>query len=159
MPGITLGQRKIAAGLINENESDGDDTPEEGIYRGNIERMTFKSCGYVNISGVPHSDFNQNGLVMHHTNPRDEGMAMREYTLSQGKLMLKEADAQGRAYCGLGKLTQCIHPIDKRVLEEAWGMRFGWENDVERYAAVEDGCFAGGTGRFSGTIERETKKN
>ncbi len=58
----------------------------------------------------------------------------------------------------LGKLTQCIHPIEKRVLEQAWGMRFGWEDDLERWAAVEDGCFEGGTGRFSGVIVGEGGK-
>jgi hypothetical protein len=55
-------------------------------------------------------------------------------------------------YRGLGTLTQCVHPIEKRVLEHAWGMRFGWGDTLERWAAVEDNQLEGGTGRFSGVL-------
>lgn len=55
----------------------------------------------------------------------------------------------------LGTLTQCIHPIEKRVLEKAWGLKFGWNDDLRRWEAVEDGMFEGGTGRFSGVIKKD----
>lgn len=58
-------------------------------------------------------------------------------------------------YPWLGTLTQCVHPIEKRVLEEGWGMTFGWGDNLDRWAAVEDGCFEGGTGRFSGIITKD----
>lgn len=57
-----------------------------------------------------------------------------------------------------GSLTQCIHPIEKRILEQNWGMRFGWGNDMRRWESVEDGWFIGGTGRFSGKIFKDQKK-
>jgi len=63
--------------------------------------------------------------------------------------------ASGTEWFGLGMLTQCVHPIEKRVLEKAWGMRFGWGDSMERWAAVEDGFFEGGTGRFSGVIAHD----
>jgi hypothetical protein len=53
---------------------------------------------------------------------------------------------------GMGSLTQCIHPVEKRLLEQAWGMTFGWGDTLDRWAAVEDGFMEGGTGRFSGVI-------
>lgn len=55
-----------------------------------------------------------------------------------------------------GYLTQCIHPIEKRVLERMWGMRFGWGDDMRRWEAVEDGWFMGGTGRFSGEVYKDS---
>ena len=65
--------------------------------------------------------------------------------------------ATGSEWFGLGTLTQCVHPIEKRILEMAWGFKFGWGNNIERWAAVEDGCFEGGTGRFSGVIEKKDR--
>ncbi len=66
--------------------------------------------------------------------------------------MMPTTAADGSEYFGLGTLTQCVHPIEKRVLEAAWGMRFGWGNDMSRWSAVEDGWLEGGTGRFSGVV-------
>ncbi|EHY57183.1 hypothetical protein ABEF92_005132 [Exophiala dermatitidis] len=61
----------------------------------------------------------------------------------------------GSEYPWLGILTQCVHPIEMRVLERGWRMTFGWPDNLERWAAVEDGFFEGGTGRFSGIVERD----
>jgi hypothetical protein len=161
-PGVTFSQLKYEAGLIDPIQV----PPPEPTFRGNVEKLTFKSCGYVKISGIPQSEFNQNGLVMPHTNPRDHGLAAREtlfresrslgemYGNATASVMLREKNSQGHEWFGLGRLTQCIHPIEKRVLEEAWHMTFGWGNDMERFGAVEDGCFEGGTGRFSGVVTK-----
>jgi hypothetical protein len=161
-PGVTFNQLKYEAGLIDPIQV----PPPESTFRGNVEKLTFKSCGYVKISGIPQSDFNQNGLVMPNTSPRDHGLTARETLLRESRslgemygnatasVMLREKDSQGHEWFGLGKLTQCIHPIEKRVLEEAWHMTFGWGNDIERFEAVEDGCFEGGTGRFSGVVTK-----
>ena len=69
--------------------------------------------------------------------------------------MMKDKDLQGVEWPLLGTLTQCIHPIEKRVLEQAWGMTFGWGDEMDRWDAVEDGFFEGGTGRFSGVVVKE----
>jgi hypothetical protein len=161
-PGVTFSQLKYDAGLIDPIQV----PPPEPSFRGNVEKLTFKSCGYVKISGVPQTEFNQNGLVMPNTNPRDHGLTARESLLREARglgemygsatttVMMRERDPQGHEWFGLGRLTQCIHPVEKRVLEEAWQMRFGWGDDLERFGAVEDGCFEGGTGRFSGEVTK-----
>lgn len=69
-----------------------------------------------------------------------------------GRLMMGVNDAHGHEYFGLGTLTQAVHPVEKRVLEQAWGMRFGWGDDMNRWSAVDDGFYESGTGRFSGSI-------
>lgn len=161
-PGVTFSQLKYDAGLIDPIQL----PPPEPSFRGNVEKLTFKSCGYVKISGIPQTEFNQNGLVMPNTNPRDQGLAARECLLRESRgvgemygnatatIMMRDKDPQGHEWFGLGKLTQCIHPVEKRVLEEAWQMRFGWGDDMERFGAVDDGCFEGGTGRFSGEVTK-----
>ena len=161
-PGVTFSQLKYDTGLIDPIQV----PPPEPTFRGNVEKLTFKSCGYVKISGIPQAEFNQNGLVMSNTNPRDHGLTARESLLREARglgemygnatanVMMRDKDPQGHEWFGLGRLTQCIHPVEKRVLEEAWQMRFGWGDDTERFAAVEDGCFEGGTGRFSGEVAK-----
>jgi len=57
-----------------------------------------------------------------------------------------------------GFLTQCVHPVEKRILERMWGMNFGWGDDMQRWEAVEDGWFVGGTGRFSGEVFRDPEQ-
>ena len=68
-----------------------------------------------------------------------------------GPIMLESKKSSDR-WRGLGTLSQCVHPIERRVLEQAWGMRFGWGDNLDRWAAVEDGQLEGGTGRFSGVL-------
>lgn len=66
---------------------------------------------------------------------------------------------EGRSLTALtGFLTQCIHPVEKRILERMWGMEFGWGDDMKRWEAVEDGWFIGGTGRFSGHVFRDPEQ-
>ncbi|KAI1620305.1 hypothetical protein EDD37DRAFT_173972 [Exophiala viscosa] len=74
---------------------------------------------------------------------------------AHNRVMLSTNAPGGEAYPWLGTLTQCVHPIEKRVLEGAWGMTFGWGDDMARWGAVEDGFFEGGTGRFSGVIDKD----
>ncbi|EXJ83350.1 hypothetical protein A1O1_06971 [Capronia coronata CBS 617.96] len=74
------------------------------------------------------------------------------------QIMMSTLSPTFEEYPWLGTLTQCIHPIEKRVLEEAWDMTFGWPDNLERWASVEDGFYEGGTGRFSGVLEKDSFK-
>ncbi|KAF7506923.1 hypothetical protein GJ744_011164 [Endocarpon pusillum] len=155
-PGATFLERKYDAGLAGDPYTNPRPPPS---FRGFVSRLVFVSCGYVRVSGVSIQELNQNDLVLPNTDPMDAGLKARAAALAEKGVMLSDKNANtGADWPLLGKLTQCIHPIEKRVLEQAWGMRFGWEDDVERWAAVEDGCFEGGTGRFSGVIIGEGGK-
>lgn len=161
-PGVTFSELKHSAGLVDLLLAE----PPERSFRGNVEKLSFKSCGYARISGVPPTELNQNELVVPNANPRDHGLTARENLMREARglgeaygnatanVMMRDKDAQGNEWFGLGRLTQCIHPIEKRILEQAWRMKFGWGNNVDRFAAVEDGCFEGGTGRFSGDVAK-----
>ncbi|KIX92673.1 uncharacterized protein Z520_11525 [Fonsecaea multimorphosa CBS 102226] len=172
-PGKTLFAHKYDAGLI---DPEAEPIPEPA-FRGHIQEIVLNSCGYVKIS-VPKwasLDYDQNAAVLCAEPTMDDGLHVRKTRFALGvevesvlgafrnpahrppepsedtKVMMSDS---GDDYPWLGTLTQCIHPIEKRVLEEAWQMTFGWPNNLERFAAVEDGQCEGGTGRFSGVIRK-----
>jgi hypothetical protein len=176
-PGLTIAERRYDASLGGADE----ERPKpQRKFRGHIQKIELKSCGYASIEGIPASKFCQADLVWPPTHRGDVGLTWRASQLSNRVIRMsndaKEAEEIAAKYgfprdpaekneravtlghvmlpaqAGLGRLTQCIHPVEKRILEEAWGMRFGWGDCLERWAAVEDGELEGGTGRFSGTI-------
>jgi len=194
-PDITMKERKYAAGMKVDKDLDPAPTKD---FRGNVQKIILKSCGYAKITGVKGDEYNQNGLVVQSYVAMDGGLQSRKrlfdkwnghvgvsddddhnngpgfwvpaYGLGGGRartkipkdlpVMISMNDpATGMEWFGLGTLTQCVHPIEKRILEKAWGMSFGWGNDIERWAAVDDGWFEGGTGRFSGVIEKKECKD
>lgn len=155
-PGATFLDRRYDAGLVADTYTNPQPPPS---FRGFVSRLIFKSCGYVRISGVSIQEFNQNDLVYPNTDPVDAGLKARAAALAEKGIMLSDKNpSTGAEWPLLGKLVQSVHPIEKRVLEEAWRMRFGWEDELERWASVEDGQFEGGTGRFSGVIVGEGGK-
>jgi hypothetical protein len=175
-PGKPLSEYKHEAGLIDR---DGKPIPARR-FRGHVQQIVLNSCGYVTIS-LPNgqaSRYNQKSAVIHYEFPMDRGLEIRRARF-HGLVSPNNADMDGRlreraafanelndkanrimissdGFPWLGTLTQCIHPIEKRVLEEAWQLKFGWGDDLSRWAAVEDGMFEGGTGRFSGVIRKDS---
>jgi len=217
-PGSTILDMKYDAGIIDEEK-----TPRpEKQFRGNIQQIVLKSCGYVKILGIPSNEFNQNELVFQNSSwcAMDDGLTVRSLSfdktvqhaegsseaddyqqprldasfrrvrataptalvggntsiaprldraqhkesqtmLSSRNIMLaskhghlRSESMEGGVTVLLGFLTQCIHPVEQRILERMWGMNFGWGDAMERWEAVEDGCFVGGTGRFSGDVDK-----
>lgn len=185
-PGVTLHEHKDKMGLSDE---DMQPKPEKS-FRGHIQKIHIKSCGYVRItlpSNIKATTFHQFSAVTHAIAPSDSGIRYRkdyfttgramgvtdvilrsddirgagnasrwtnENDLDNGSFMMSKLGPKGVPYPWLGTLTQCVHPIEQRILEEAWGMKFGWGDTLDRWAAVEDGFYEGGTGRFSGTLQR-----
>ncbi|EXJ66653.1 uncharacterized protein A1O5_10324 [Cladophialophora psammophila CBS 110553] len=173
-PGKTLLGHKYDAGLIDRELQ----PMPKSTFRGHVQQIILNSCGYVKISILgPSSDFNQNSAAIHFEPVTETALDVRKERFAKASSLesgqgAAAVDTQNVAthtsekvdatnimmsdahYPWLGTLTQCIHPIEKRVLEEAWGMRFGWPNNIERWAAVEDGEFEGGTGRFTGVIKK-----
>ncbi|OAP64195.1 hypothetical protein AYL99_00167 [Fonsecaea erecta] len=178
-PGKTLLAHKYDAGLIDP----GIHPMPQPKFRGHVQEIILNSCGYVTIS-VPYlrpTAYNQNAAVVWADPTMDDALRVRKARFSsslgfpvvwdsssafgvRGPMPLQETtdilipDRSGYEHSWLGNLTQCIHPIEKRVLEEAWQMTFGWPNNLERWAAVEDGQCEGGTGRFSGIIRKSDQQ-
>ncbi|KAK5091261.1 hypothetical protein LTR05_001442 [Lithohypha guttulata] len=224
-PGKTILDHKHDAGMVDEEQN----PRPEPTFKGNIQQITLKSCGYVKILGIASNDFNQNELVFQNSSwtAMDEGLKARACTFTKVATSGRPSEAEGHvpgrnaqttqpgqrhrtslthninAAAGnnvappqrqqrneaptsssrfimlsgrsghtrgdsvfanddntqsarmTGYLTQCIHPVEKRILERMWGMTFGWGDDMSRWEAVEDGWFMGGTGRFSGEIYKD----
>ena len=151
-PGATFLDRKYDAGMLDPYTN----PRPQPSFRGFVSRLIFSSCGYVRISGLSIQNFNQNDLVYPNSDPMDAGLRARAAALAEKGVMLSDKKPNtGEDWPLLGKLVQCIHPVEKRVLEQAWGMKFGWDDNLDRWGPVEDGCFEGGTGRFSGVIVGE----
>lgn len=112
----------------------------------NLRRIELKSCGYVRLSDP---GFNQNDLPIPDMRSMDYGLHSR-YRDLEGFMM-----NHGRFSSLLGIIIQCIGDDERHLLRVGFGMHFGWGDDLARWQCVEDGFFEGGTGRFSGTLERE----
>lgn len=195
-PGMTFLEKKDALGLYLDEESRR--VLNERSFRGNVEEIKLKSCGYVLISGVTAEELNQSELLHAQPGALDEGLTARMSALQaaqssprrsfrpaqaananananpavpsansspdrlqdiSGRVMMSTLDPTGQEYFGLGTIVQAVYPVEKRVLEQAWGMRFGWGDDMKRWSAVDDGCYEGGTGRFSGSLLKGDKEN
>ncbi|KAL9622958.1 MAG: hypothetical protein Q9160_002676 [Pyrenula sp. 1 TL-2023] len=196
-PGQTFEQQKLAAGMISAEEA------SEPSFRGNIDCIELKSCGYVQIiGGVKDEEYGQTSLVLPSDDPMDPCLTQLRRELGSHAMVSVDslyADMVAAAHATLGignrnqqqnnnnhqhavnatagaarprqqqtmvrdlaillgKITSAIHPKEKRVLEMGFGMKFGWGNCLERWGPVVDGCFEGGTGRFSGTITKAGAK-
>lgn len=202
-PGKTFLRKKYDADLISHDElveAVGDPPP----FRGNIERIILRSCGYVYItSGVHYDEFNQITILEPDSGAMDPGLrplhtALERHAMYLGAPVIQanstsdddgndNGDGDGTVgqdanapnnnnptahldgFAGnrpdspmlrehwplMGKIVQAIFPVEKRVLEQGFGMRFGWGRSLARWGPVEDGCLEGGTGRFSGVVQRE----
>lgn len=181
-PGKTLLEYKYDAGLIDREEHPMPKKLFRGhIQRIILNSCGYVK---ISLPKGRSSTFNQNSVVIHLYSPMDSGIRIRKERFNRRlstssnessesgpgirnrhnralddsetskRVMMSTTSPGGDVYPWLGTLTQCVHPIEKRVLEEAWQMRFGWPDDLDRWAAVEDGCYEGGTGRFSGVVTK-----
>lgn len=185
-PGATMRERKYEAGF-REIKADGEvltepeDKPKRK-FRGHIQSITLKSCGYVKITapedryGLLQRMFGfiqpprtsdealekRRARFYRSWNPASDALVLwtsggthREPDHHDNSLvMMSTLSPSGTPWPWLGTLTQQVSVTEKRVLEDAWGMTFGWADNLDRWAAVEDGFLEGGTGRFSGVIRK-----
>lgn len=237
-PGKTFQEQKYEMGLIDsdalpespEFQVEGEGAGGESSFRGNLNQIILKSCGYVRITaGVTTDEFNQSLLVGLQVERVDPGLHILRAALERHAMFLGEptvhptpddddddddngdGDGDGGGDGGgndiiisnnassppsmavtipaqhpgttrsssssvpapapvpvpaspvlrepfplMGRIVQAIHPVEKRVLECGFGMRFGWGRNMARWGAVEDGFLEGGTGRFSGVVGRDS---
>jgi hypothetical protein len=184
-PGATLMEHKYTAGLIDETMHPKPAKAFRGHVQ-KIILNSCGYVKITLPKGMNNTNFNQCSAVMHLISSVDSGIRTRRERFSKvmnlggaethdlglptplsrrqdhndigcNRTMMSSSSPDGEMYPWLGTLTQCVHPIEKRILEMAWGLRFGWSDSLERWAAVEDGFYEGGTGRFTGIIDKETK--
>lgn len=110
---------------------------------GSLERINFISCGYVKL--VNMKDFNQSilGDVINST-----PQCLRKRANDLMPIMMRNDDDPL-----LGQIIPTLHDHDLEVLQTAFPMEMGWD-DQRKWDSLEDGQPGGGSGRFSGHVRR-----
>ena len=112
---------------------------------GSLQRVEFVSCGYVRLEHM--QSFYQEEL----------GQAPRRDTnphLVKRQALLEFVTMSSRHDQQLGRIQPFMKPEEVDVVENAFGMTFGWGEDPAQFEPLEDDEPVGGTGRFSGILER-----
>ena len=111
-----------------------------------LQSIEFVSCGYARLPN--HTGFDQLALEpdVGHYRPMSQWFHSRSSNLKS--IMLETRDRN------LGQIVQYIPQTELNALQFAWGLTEGWSDPAMAEEAEYDGLLPGGTGRFSGTIER-----
>lgn len=113
---------------------------------GALQRVNFNSCGYVRLNNAHGQNFDQSVLDNTVNSPP---AYLQPRALSLMSIMMnREHDKL------LGQIVPSIPAEEQEVFRSAFPMTLGW---VDREAAahvLEDGQPLGGTGRFSGHVEK-----
>ena len=112
----------------------------------NLHDIEFKSCGYAKLPN--HGGFDQIVLEpdMMHSRGMSPWFRARYATLKPA--MMESRDRN------LGQIMQYMPQRELDALQFAWGLSEGWEDSAKAEEAEFDGLFPGGTGRFSGIVEK-----
>ncbi|KAK6432737.1 hypothetical protein LTR95_011087 [Oleoguttula sp. CCFEE 5521] len=114
-----------------------------------LKKLIFSSCGYVRLPSNANLDQTAVHWDVQHPLHSSAWFRQRQRGLAGA--------AQTSQDIYLGKLTQYLPPQELNAMFYAWGMMAGWD-DVEAAEAAEyDGQLKGGSGRFSGVVERGMK--
>ncbi|KAK6442122.1 hypothetical protein LTR95_001625, partial [Oleoguttula sp. CCFEE 5521] len=111
-----------------------------------LKKLIFSSCGYVRLPA--NANLDQTAVHWDVQHPLHSSAWFRQRQRGLG------AAAQTSPDIYLGKLTQFLPPAELDAMFYAWGMTAGWDDAEAAEAAEYDGQLKGGSGRFSGVVER-----
>jgi len=141
-PGRTLDHHRYLHGVFEDQQQDSPKSRDVGRLR----RIEFVSCGYIRLTNMKNLD--QDPICLPMSNP-PQCLRLRAHYLKT-VMMANEPDQL------LGSIAPAMAKRESDVLQLAWGMRMGWEDDdLSKYENREDGQPVGGSGRFSGVVEKE----
>jgi hypothetical protein len=106
----------------------------------------FLSCGYVQLRSSSFGD--QNNIEAHGSYRPSRHFIRRQNLLAPA--MLTTTDKL------VGTIVQYISEHETDALHHAWGMTVGWSDAKLAEEAEYDGYLAGGTGRFSGSVTKDS---
>lgn len=125
----------------------GDFDPVPKSRRIGLDAVEFKSCGYVQLRSPTIGD--QNNVPEAHGSYRMSRHFVRRQSLL-APAMLTTHDKL------IGAIVQYMSEHDTDALHHAWGMTIGWNDAKLAEEAEYDGYLAGGTGRFSGSVAKNS---
>ena len=111
-----------------------------------LESIKFESCGYICLTNF--KEFHQTAVGTAEI-PVPSYLAQRASDLA-----FVAMEAQNDKL--LGRIVPSFPPEEKDVLETGFPMQFGWTDEAKAAECLEDGQPLGGSGRFSGIVQRLT---
>lgn len=116
-----------------------------------LKSISFISCGYAKLShlglGIDQVDVDHGHTL---AGVLRNAVFMKRYNALSAVMLSSK-------WQYLGEIVQEVHPSEIVVLDAAWNLRHGWD-DAEAARAVEfDGLLSGGTGRFTGKVQRSDR--
>ena len=121
-----------------------DEAPERRT-RGALEVINFLSCGYVRL---PHHFALDQTSLTHTPNTLPRCLCRRAFELAP--IMMHRGDDEL-----LGQIAPCdLDEMEAGALKTGFPMTMGWGDDETKYDNLEDGQPEGGSGRFSGRVEK-----
>ena len=121
------------------------DQPPPKQDPGRFERINFKSCGYVRLR---LTTLDQSVLPPVVSTPPACIQARAAQLMPV--MMHRNEDSL------LGQIAPSMSDEEQIVFQTAFPMRMGWGDDERKYDNLEDGQPEGGSGRFSGFVEKLT---
>ena len=118
-----------------------------GMRTGPLERIDFVSCGYVRLPDQVGLD--QDGIGEVTIRPAIATLEKRAMDLIP-VMMHRNADLL------LGQIVPSLAEEELGIFTDCFPMTIGWGDDNTKYHNHEDGQPTGGSGRFSGHVEKLT---
>lgn len=110
---------------------------------GSLEQLTFKSCGYVRL-GL--STLDQSALMPVVNSPP---LCLQNRALELMPVMMHRKDDLLS-----GQIVPALSDAEQVIFRTAFPMQLGWGDDESKFDNLEDGQPEGGSGRFSGSVEK-----
>ncbi|KAI9814233.1 MAG: hypothetical protein M1827_003399 [Pycnora praestabilis] len=140
-PGATLADLRYEEKITHEAPS----TTHQHSAR-TLCRIEFVSCGYVALPSVHFLDHST--ILERNSSYRMPSSLIYRYSELEPFMMTAPRDQW------LGEIVPFMNKAELDTLRNVWGMNNGWGNGLERYVNKEDGMKDGGSGRFSGFVEK-----
>ncbi|KAL6720358.1 hypothetical protein ACLMJK_002279 [Lecanora helva] len=113
---------------------------------GVLEAVYLKSCGYVRLVNVNHDTLDQDCMPDF---PHSIPICLQERCFGLMPLMMERKEDQL-----LGRIIQDYCSDDLSVFQTGLPMTLGWGKDEKKYHSIEDCQLKGGSGRFSGNLQK-----
>jgi hypothetical protein len=114
-----------------------------------LDSVSLLSCGYAKLS---HLNVDQSTIEV-----RNGVAGSLCHAVFAKRHSALSAMMMSSKWPHLGDIVQEVDPTELAVLDAAWNLRTGWD-DAEAARAVEfDGLLPGGTGRFTGKVQRSDR--
>lgn len=115
--------------------------------------ISFMSCGYAKL---PHLGLGIDQTAIEAVNGFAAAAALRNPVFTKRYNALSPAMMSSK-WQYLGEIVQEVDLNEYAALDAGWNLRHGWEGAEAARAVEFDGLLSGGTGRFTGKVQRSDR--